>query len=60
MKNWKTTLVGLGTGLGYAVLTGLQSGLKGKDLIISLGLALLGAFSKDHDVTGVGMTAERK
>lgn len=51
-KNWRTTLIGLLTGGGYAFLSGLQSGLKPKDAALGVGVAILGAFAKDHNVTG--------
>lgn len=52
MKNWKTTLIGLGFGAGYMVLQGLAAGIKPKDLLIGVGIAALGAVAKDYNVTG--------
>lgn len=52
MKNWKTTLAGLGAAFAYALLAGLQGGLKPKDAAIAAGLGLLGAVAKDHNTTG--------
>lgn len=52
MKNWKTTLIGIGSGLAYAFLSYLQAGLKPKDAAVAVGLALLGSVSKDSNVTG--------
>ncbi len=52
MRNWKTTLVGALTGLGYAFLSAISTGVKPKDAAIAVGLAALGAVAKDHNVTG--------
>jgi len=52
MKNWKTTLFGFLAGGGYMFLTYLQQGIKPRDAAIGVGIALLGAFSKDNNVTG--------
>lgn len=51
MKSWKTTLAGIGMGVGYAFLSALSTGIKPKDAAISVGLALLGGLSKDYDKT---------
>ena len=48
LQSWKTTLVGLLTGVGYLFLTSMQSGVKPRDAAIAAGVAALGAFSKDH------------
>lgn len=60
MKNWKTTLAGLLTGLPVAadaiIKTAAAGGFTGKtglELVGAIGLVLLGLFSKDHDKTGV-------
>lgn len=54
MKNWKTTLTGLLAGVGIVVLNLVQTGTTDlKTLGIAAGLFVLGAFSKDHDKTGV-------
>ncbi len=59
MTNIKTTLAGLIPGLligGQALLEAYEKGqFEGKtgvQLAIALGFVLLGAYSKDHDVTG--------
>jgi hypothetical protein len=52
MKNWKTTLFGVLTGFGYLVLQGLQQGLKPKDVLLGAGIAAMGLFAKDNNVTG--------
>ena len=52
MKNWRTTLAGLGTGFLYAFVAAMQGGLKPKDAVIAGGLALIGGCAKDHNVTG--------
>ena len=53
MKNWKTTLAGV---LGAAALVIFQLISQGnvdvKTLIIAGAVAAMGAFAKDHDVTG--------
>lgn len=52
MKNWKTTLIGVGTAFVYATISYLQGGMDLKSAAIAAGIALLGSFSKDHNVTG--------
>lgn len=52
MKNWKTTLMGILTGAGYLFLQALAGGVKPKDAALATGIVLLGAFAKDHNVTG--------
>ena len=54
MKSWKTTLVGLVTGGGVSINAIITQGIeKGwKQALLGLLLAVLGALSKDHDVTG--------
>lgn len=48
-KNWKTTLLGLAGG-GFQMLAG---GTNWKTVLLALATAGIGAFAKDHDVTGV-------
>lgn len=53
MKNWKTTTVGVLTAacyLGYKLFS--QSPITGEDITLAIGMVGLGAFSKDHNVTG--------
>ena len=50
MKNWKTTLFGLGAG----VLNMFANGVSWKQVLFSSGLAALGLFAKDHNVSGIG------
>lgn len=53
MKNWKTTLLGVGTAicyLGFKFLTHAPIG--GDDITLALGMAGIGAYAKDHNVTG--------
>lgn len=58
MKNWKTTLAGIGFGLlsvaGHAVDARSSGGpaVTLGNLGLSLGLAVIGAVAKDHNVTG--------
>lgn len=47
-KNWKTTLFGVGAG----ALNLFANGMKWQQVLMSIGLAALGAVAKDHDVTG--------
>ena len=51
-KNWKTSLIGVGTGAGTAFLTGVQGGLSPKDAAMAAGLAALGLVAKDSNVSG--------
>jgi len=49
----KTTLIGIATAAGYAALTVLSGGTwAAKDIAIAVGMAVLGAFSKDFDTSG--------
>lgn len=48
MKNWKTTLLGIGA----AVFNLVANGATWKSAGLSVLLGLLGATAKDHDVTG--------
>lgn len=53
MKNWKTTLLGLLTAILNVVLPALASGQVAlKDVGVSAGIAALGYFAKDSNVTG--------
>lgn len=52
MKNWKTTLIGLLTGGAYLFLQALSGGVKVRDAALATGIAVLGTFAKDHNVTG--------
>lgn len=48
MKNWKTTLMGISAG----VLNLFANGTNWKQVLVSAGVAFLGAFAKDNNVTG--------
>ena len=48
MKNWKTTLFGLGAG----ALTLLANGTNWKQVLVALALSGIGMFAKDNNVTG--------
>lgn len=48
MKNWKTSLFGIGAG----ALNLLANGIGWKQVLFSVGLAAVGTFAKDLDVTG--------
>lgn len=53
MKNWKTTLIGLLTAILNAVLPIVNNGqIQPRDIAVSAGIAALGYFSKDFNVTG--------
>lgn len=56
MKNWKTTLIGLGVAIGNAVLSGgfvkPEGGVDWKSILVSVGFLGLGAVAKDSNVTG--------
>lgn len=59
MKNWKTSLTGLLIGVPVAIDALIQaynlgtfSGKTGLELLVAVGLVLLGLFTKDHNVTG--------
>ncbi len=54
MQSWKTTLLGIALGFGFAFQNGVSAGVSPKNAAIGAGLALLGAFAKDHNVTGGG------
>ena len=53
LKNWKTSLIGIGAGAGIAFLAALQSGLSPKDALIAAAVAAMGMAAKDGDQTGV-------
>lgn len=48
MKNWKTTLAGI----GLAALNLIANGASVKQASVSIGLLLLGGMAKDSNVTG--------
>ncbi len=48
-KNWKTTTAGLAIG----AINLFVNGATWQAIVVSVGFAALGAFAKDHDVTGV-------
>ncbi|MCC6258074.1 MAG: hypothetical protein IT254_07120 [Chitinophagaceae bacterium] len=53
MKNWKTTLFGIGAGLcylGYKLLS--HQTITGEDLTLLAGLIGVAFFAKDKNVTG--------
>lgn len=59
MKSWKTTLAGLVAGLPIAIdalaqayTAGQFNEKSGVQLLLAIGLILIGAYSKDHNVTG--------
>lgn len=61
MKNWKTTLAGIIGGLIIALGPSVGARLQGdtaappitaSNYLPGIGLAVIGALSKDHDVTG--------
>jgi hypothetical protein len=59
MRNWKTTLIGVGSGALYYALTSFQNGTpipqngaQWRALVIAAALAGLGAVGKDFNVTG--------
>jgi len=48
MKNWKTSLFGLGAG----ALNLFANGANWKQVLFSVGIAAVGVFAKDSGVTG--------
>lgn len=56
IRNWKTTLLGLITGGSISIDAIIQQGITHgwKQALIGLGIILLGAFSKDHNISGTG------
>lgn len=56
MRNWKTTLIGLLTGGGLSIDAIINQGITQgwKQALFGLAIILLGAFSKDHNVSGTG------
>jgi hypothetical protein len=48
LRNWQTTLFGFGAG----ALNLLANGMKWQQILLSMGLAVLGSVAKDHNVTG--------
>lgn len=52
-SSWKTTILGILTAIANVCLPMLAGGkVEPKDFAISAGIAALGYFSKDHNVTG--------
>lgn len=56
MRNWKTTLLGLALGFGFAFQDGLSGGLTPKNALLGAGLAALGLVAKDFNVSGPAPT----
>lgn len=56
MKNWITTLCGLAAG----GLNLFANGTNWKQVLVAVGLAGLGAVSKDFNTTGTGATATKE
>lgn len=53
LKSWKTSLIGILTGIGIPVLELVQNGTtSGKTLVLSAAIAAIGLLSKDHNVSG--------
>jgi len=53
MRNWKTTLSGAISSALYAAITIAQQGtISARDIIIAAGVAFIGYFAKDFNVTG--------
>lgn len=54
MKSWKTTLVGLLTGGAISLDAFISQGFTvgWKQALVGLAIALIGAFAKDHNVSG--------
>lgn len=52
-RNWKTTAAGVLAGCVPIVLGYLQGDLTAEKCILGLGIAVLGYFAKDGNVTGV-------
>lgn len=48
-KNLRTTLIGLGSGVGILFFSGIQAGLGVKEALVAAALAALGVASKDAD-----------
>jgi len=51
LRSWKTALIGILSGSAYTFISAISTGVKPKDAIISIGLALLGLVAKDYDKT---------
>lgn len=49
MKNWKTSLLGLGAG----AINLLANGMNWKQVLLSAGIGALGIYAKDYNVSGV-------
>lgn len=53
MKNWKTTLIGIGVGAGTLAIDLIQSGqFNWKTFLFAVGMSALGLVAKDFNVTG--------
>lgn len=53
MRNWKTTLSGIVTTIGYSLAQNDNPTYKLiGEILTGLGLVFMGASGKDHDVTG--------
>ena len=53
MKNWKTTVIGVGTAIFIAVKPYILTGqIDWGQLLMAAGVAALGYFAKDAGVTG--------
>lgn len=53
MKNWKTTLVGVGGAIAYLVYKFVSThSITGEDITLALTLAGVGLSAKDNNVTG--------
>lgn len=58
--NWKTTALGIGGAILYAIWPMIEGGTTNiKELILAATLAAIGYFSKDKDISGVGADAIR-
>lgn len=56
MKNWLTSLAGIGAG----ALNLLANGTNWKQILVSVGVAALGLVSKDFNTTGNGVDATKE
>lgn len=53
MKNWKTTLIGVGSAVLIVIVHLIAVGtVDPNTLLVAGSIAAIGAFAKDHDVTG--------
>jgi hypothetical protein len=69
VKNWKTTMAGIGAGLLMLLGPSATARLNGdtsappitmERVLTAAGLAAIGVLAKDADVTGIGAMARRK